>query len=39
MSDVALSNGNSFNLSDGKTYPEPWWIRLMGPVQPGAIPG
>lgn len=32
---MTLSNGNSF--SDGSAYPEPWFIRMLGPVQPGAV--
>jgi hypothetical protein len=35
---VPLSNGDSYNLAEGTGYPEPWWVRLLGPVQPGAIP-
>jgi hypothetical protein len=42
------SNGDSFSLSDGhsmsasaalaaSTYPEPFYVRLLGPVQPGAV--
>lgn len=44
---LTWSNGNSFDWSNGHSmsvaetlaagqYPEPWWIRLMAPVQPGA---
>ena len=27
---MTLSNGQSFSLGQ---YPEPWWFRLMRPVQ------
>ena len=32
------SNGNSFACGgDRSAYPEPWYVRLLGPVQPGAM--
>ena len=32
---MTLSNGNSFSGADSDTaqYPEPWFIRLLGPIQ------
>lgn len=38
------SNGNSFNGSSGYSDrtgipgrdTEPWWVRMLGPIQPGA---
>jgi hypothetical protein len=39
---MALSNGNSFTNRYNANIPgsltEPWWIRILGPVQPGADP-
>ena len=40
-----ISNGNSFSNgdsmssgpADASAYPEPWFIRMLGPVQPGAV--
>lgn len=32
-----MSNGNSFNNGASAsvgTYPEPWWFRVMLPIQP-----
>ena len=45
---MTYANGNSFTPSNGQNmnvtqvlaaaqYPEPWFIRLLGPVQPGAV--
>ena len=45
---MTYANGNSFGLGNGNSinvshtlaagqYPEPFWIRFLGPVQPGAI--
>ena len=33
---VMHSNGNSLILGDAR-YPEPWYIRILGPLQPGAV--
>lgn len=34
---ASCSAGDSMNTSLGAaTYPEPWFIRMLGPVAPGA---
>jgi hypothetical protein len=36
--DLQMSNGNSFNGNSSYgaagSYPEPWWFRVMLPIQP-----